>query len=224
MFLPNPGILAAGAGGGPVGQQLFTASGTFIVPDGVTSICAVLITRGGSSYFDDSTFEVFSGGGGGLAWSNDIPVSPSEPLLVGIFQGSGLACYLSRQSTLPILRAINANSFVPGYGTNGDALRSGGAGASSSLGTGLGGGGAAGYTSDGQSASLGGASNGGGGTSPLGGGAGALAGIAPGRVGAAYGGGAAIEYDGTTYAGGPACVRIMWGEGRAFPNTNTGDL
>lgn len=69
---------------------------------------------------------------------------------------------------------------------------------------------------------------GGGGSSLLGGtGPGAAGGIADGTSGMAYGGGQGCYADGTIDPGsspGPGAVRIIWGEGRAYPNTNVGDV
>ena len=39
-----------------------------------------------------------------------------------------------------------------------------------------------------------------------------------------YGGGAGGGVWSGTYDGGPGAVRIIWGQGRAFPSTHTGDL
>ena len=84
-----------------------------------------------------------------------------------------------------------------------------------------GGGGARGSSSNGQGGGGGGGSGGGNG---VGGNSGA-----GGSVGGSYGGGGGGSDNATgagAYAGAGAAgaVRIMWGPGRAFPSTNTGDL
>lgn len=224
MFFPNPAILAAGAGVAPVGQQLFTASGTFIVPEGVTSICAVAIGYGGPADLA-SWGEWFGGAGGGLAYSNDIAVTPGESLSVLISFSGTAQSYLARGG-VNIVRATagrfdtNTDRPVPGTGTHGQVLRTGG-GSGYALGAMKAtGGGAAGYTSDGEGGGeIGVSGRSGRGTSPYGGGPGGAAGTAPTTLAATYGGGG-----GEDVGRGPGCVRIIWGADRAFPNTNTGDI
>lgn len=219
MFFPNPGILAAGVGGPAIGQRLFTASGPFVVPADVFRICAVVIGRGGDSVGDTAGgVDVwFSGGGGGLSYSNNVIVTPGETLEISL---STNGVTISRGSTVLLWARNGRGQGVAGDGVVGDVRRSGGSG------TGwddriILGAGAAGYTSNGEpSSGLGDEYRGGGGTSPYGGGAGASAGGASGGHGAAYGGGGATG----GFKGGPGCARIIWGPNRAFPNTNTGDM
>ena len=222
MFMPNPGILAAGAS--PlVGQQLFLTGGTFVVPAGVTSICGVAIGRGEDgekNYIDGTdTQRIRAGGGGGLAYINNLTVTPLEQLVCEI---TDQWCLLRRDATV-LLRARGVGSISP-------------------VGTGFGGGsrsayvelpnsggrrgaGAGGYTSAGEASLTINSRFGGGGASPYGGGAGAAAGASSTLNGGLYGGGGgAWAFSGEVGPGGPGCLRIIWGEGRAFPNTNTGDL
>ena len=68
-FIPLA-LLAAANAGVPAGQQLFTASGTFVVPEGVKSISVVCVGGGGGGEVGGNVGEVNSGGGGALAcWS-----------------------------------------------------------------------------------------------------------------------------------------------------------
>jgi hypothetical protein len=46
----------------------------------------------------------------------------------------------------------------------------------------------------------------------------------PGLSGGLYGGGGAGSVGGATGIGAFGAVRIIWGNNRAFPSTNTGDL
>lgn len=214
------------AGGLSGGQQLFTASGTFVVPAGVTSICALAIGPGGPYFDDDGSGNTGSGGGGSLSYRNAIPVTPGWTLTIQITPttidpySEGRA-FLLRGSAL-----VGAGGGrIPAPGTPsvvaGSVGFTGGGGAYSTQGAGtMEGGGAGGFTSAGQSANSTRTRRGGGGT-PRDGSVltGALAGASPNLNGQAYGGGAA--YGGTP---GPGCVLIIWGEGRAFPNTNTGDV
>ena len=210
MF-PNAGIMAAGAGGAAPGQRTFTFSQSFVVPDGVTSIGAVAINGGEpGTDFGEGTYR--SGAGGALAYRNNIEVTPAETLTVeiDIFNRAFL-----RRGGVTLL---NSNQSMTGQ-----TWFAGGAYQQSNS-PNMAGAGAAGYTSAGQAAGLAGSSpKGGGGTSLFGGGPGALAGAAPTGTGGSYGGGGAIV-DGTTPGGGPAGLRIIWGDGRAFPNTKTGDF
>ncbi len=216
MFLPNPGIMAAGAGVAPPGQQLFLGNGAFVVPEGVFSICIVSIGPGGASGYDGPA--VGSGSGGGLAFSNNLPTTPGETLTVSNF--------IVYRGEVPLVGASAGNRLTPGTGLYGEFKRTGGAGKSVRYNYRASGAGAAGYTGDGWPGEETGSNleNGGGGTSPLGGGAGAAAGASNTSQGAAYGGGGAYLADNQSQPGGPGCVRFMWGAGRAFPNTNTGDL
>lgn len=205
------------------GQQLFTASGTFVVPAGVTSICVVAIGYGGPYFDDDGGGNQGSGGGGGLAYANNISVTPGESLTITVTPYD-LPTFTEGQSRLS--RGATQLVFVgsgriPAAGPvfNGTGF-TGGQGAYSTDGSGtMEGAGAGGYTSAGQASDGVRTRRGGGGSSPLGGSTGALAGASGNLNGLAYGGGAA--YGGTA---GPGCVRIIWGAGRAFPNTNTGDV
>ena len=207
-----------GAGFGVTGgQQLFTASGPFVVPTGVTSVCAVAIGRGGRATGDGSYS--YGGGGGALAYVNAVTVTPGETLTVEIDDAGSRI----RRGGAVILDA-GAGSGRTSGGVNVGSGYYGGVGGYNDFGNEpITGGGAGGYTSPGgDSAYASGTSLGGAGSSPLGGGPGGAAGGAPGKDGGTYGGGGGV----TTFGGTPGsgCVRIIWGAGRAFPSTNTGDV
>jgi hypothetical protein len=63
----------------PAGQATYSSIGTYsyVVPAGVSSICAVCVGAGGSGTVGGNT-----GGGGALSYSNDIPVTAGETLTV----------------------------------------------------------------------------------------------------------------------------------------------
>lgn len=217
LHMPCPTLMSPSAV--IFGQQLFTASGTFIVPVGVTLICAVTIGAGGTAINDQS------GGGGALAYANDIPVTPGETLGVIVSRDSGTRIQRSGSDLVAAGAAIQA---TPGAVIVGTGFP-GGAGATNSAGSARNGAGAGGYTSAGQTASNSGlnAGKGGGGSSPYGGGPGAAQGATASADGLNYGGGGGkFTVSGVLYAGlgAPGVARIIWGEGRAFPNTNTGDV
>ncbi|WP_392353045.1 hypothetical protein V8F63_09840 [Brevundimonas sp. LF-1] len=223
MFLPNPGILAAGTMNSPVGQQLFASwdmTASFVVPPNVTTICVVAIGVGGSAYEAGEGGSLVCQPGGDLRYFNNIPVVPGETLQVVINEQ---ATRLVRGST-NIIHAGSAGrnrASNIGFGFNGGEGWTGG----DKYWGNIRGGGAGGYTSAGENGShMANDSRGGGGTSPFGGGPGAASGASSTPNGLDYGGGAGYEFlDGFGW-GGKGCVRIIWGEGRAFPNTNTGDL
>ena len=262
----------------PQGQQAYTTNGTFtfVVPAGVTQVCAVCVGRGADGYrLTNQVGGALSGGGGALSYSNNIAVTPGESLTVSIDYSFST---LSRGATALVKAEAGKGPFDnPSYSGGrasvgvGNVRYSGGS-AYPSEGSG---GGAAGYAGDGGSGaqarngSSGGSGTGGGGG---GGGSQSLAGAAPsgggvgilgqgasgngggvdaggsggssggngGRVssqisqgpGGSYGGGgggsrARFDYDPDVpfaAAGGPGAVRIIWGPGRAFPSTNTGNV
>ncbi|RME60975.1 hypothetical protein D6779_01015 [Candidatus Parcubacteria bacterium] len=70
----------------PMGEQMYTSPGsyTFIVPDGVYSIGAVLVGGGGGGHYN---WPNSAGGGGALAYVNNIPVTPGEGLTVIVGAG-----------------------------------------------------------------------------------------------------------------------------------------
>lgn len=108
-----------------------------------------------------------------------------------------------------------------GVGDSGSS-GSGGGGGGGGGGAGGAGGGGVGILGEGASGS-GGAegTRGGGGSGGAGGGSGSQGGAY--QTGGAYGGGSGGGYAGTR-PGGVGAVRIIWGAGRAFPSTNTGNL
>lgn len=106
----------------------------------------------------------------------------------------------------------------PSTGANGSGGGGGGGGAASSSGGG-GGGGGVGLLGQGANGT-GGNTTGTGGTAGSGGSSGSAI---PTGGGGNYGGGGGFRSTGVSSAGNGA-VRIIWGAGRAFPSTNTGNL
>jgi len=94
------GVLAS-IGGISGGQQVYASAGSysFLVPAGVTTICAVAVGGGGAG--DDGNAGDGGGGGGGgggLAYANDIPVTPgnSYAVVVGAGGPAGASAYGSK--------------------------------------------------------------------------------------------------------------------------------
>lgn len=106
----------------PIGGKSFTlGTHSFVVPPGVLSICGACIGPGGSafSYVGSSTTLDASGGGGALAWRNNIPVTPGETLTVVVTAGGSQArTEIRRGSTVLVAAAAgrNAVSNSPGAG------------------------------------------------------------------------------------------------------------
>lgn len=262
----------------PVGQQAFTTVGTFnfVVPIGVTSICAVCIGGGGGGRQTTGTGN--GGGGGGLRWINNLPVTPGESLTVTV--GSGGYPFALNSDALggnPSQIARGANVLIAAFGGSGGYALDANGGTGTAFGagpfggtigggnggtstTGLsnnnpsGGGGAGGYSGNGGTGGYnsftagsggGGAGGAGGftfgqggggvgifgegasGTAARAGGSGGGLGQAGNGNGGLYGGGGGGKDSNTLTnesLGAQGAVRIIWGSGRAFPNTNTIDL
>jgi hypothetical protein len=269
------------------GDYLYTPSvgyytTTFKVPGFITSISAVVIAHGGASsgtnsqtYSDDPDYGVYinkygapGGGGGGLAYRNNISVTPGEVLTLRMdYYGSVCGIYRNGVYGTPLLEAYSGRystftSDTIGIGGSGGAIDrfiyAGGDGGSGGnmtnrLNTGGSGGGAAGtYYGTGGSGGDGvvsgagiagttGANNSTGGTgasfviagqeSTTGAGergtGSSLYGPNDGRKYYGSGGGGwwngSYAYDPVTTAkvqAGSGGIRIVWGAGRAFPNTN----
>jgi len=247
------------------GQQVFTSSGTFTVPAGVTSICAVAVGRGQNGAAGDGMGTPGRGGDGGtLSYTNALSVTPGESLTVTIAtstSGSTGETTLKRSST--VLLAARAGGQTSGQANVGTSF-AGGAAPAPAGGYGSGGGGAGGYSgAGGAGGSIGGdgsagsgGSGGGGGSAAAaasggGGGVGILGAGSNGTAGSGYGGGGggggsgggagASGGTGATGggygggggggdvfsaggAGGGGALRIIWGDGRSYPSTNTADV
>lgn len=203
---------------------------------------------GGNSYFIDiGTVAGYGGGRGGSGTNYDGNVSANNAIYGGGFVGDGGGAGGNQSN-----RCGGGAGGYAGYGGRGQTssgaqansgAANGGDGYSSSYGYGAGGGvgilglGTTGYRfyhpSNGYYTGTG---NGGGGEGGSGGSRGYYgenpwtnineAGYTSGGIkGGDYGGGGGGS--GTSYGGGPGgkgAVRIIWGEGRAFPSTNTGDV
>lgn len=159
--------------GTPPGQQAYTTPGSysFVVPAGVTSICAVCVGGGASGRgFGVVSTHGYGGMAGALAYVNNISVTPGETLTVVVGAGgasqaseggasnAGEDSRLHRSGT-DLCRAgggTNSSGGVPvvGTGGNGGVLGFSGRGYSSVQGVrygGGGGGGAGGYSGSGGS-------------------------------------------------------------------------
>lgn len=233
-------------------QQAYTTAGTYtwVAPAGVTSASVVAVGGGGPAY--DVGYAINMGGGGALAYANNITVTPgnSYSVVVGASRAnnSGLnggdSSFNSTSVAAQGGRTGSTSSATGGaggtviYGTGG----AGGVGKTDKGGAGgaggyAGAGGAGGYGGDGASGSGGGGGGGwpggygGGGVGILGQGSNGAGGNSSVRNGGGGSGGDTgypFNYGGGAGYGDPSgvgAVRIIWpGTTRSFPSTNTGDL
>lgn len=148
------------------GQVLYNVPGTYswTCPAGVNFVNALCIGGGGSGFF--GTVGAAGGGGGGLAWANNIPVTPGNSYTITVGAGGtsttagtagtagGNSLFIDTSTCVGYGggRATSATSFGAGgsYFPNGGAGGSGGIGYNSpTYDIGAGGGGAGGYTGSG---------------------------------------------------------------------------
>ena len=222
--------------GPPPGQSAYTTVGTFswVAPDNVTSVCVVCV---------GSSRAAGTGNAGALAYKNNITVVPGNSYTVVISAlNSTTGSYFIDTSTV---RAAMGSTRTGDGGGNGGAAGYGGGGAGGYAGNGGNGGGESG--GGGRAGGGAGAGGGGGGGrgAALGGndgyGGGGVGILGQGANGASNGGGGSGGGNGVASAGGAGglyggqggvsggtsrigAVRIIWGSGRAFPSTNTGNL
>jgi len=81
-----PLAVLASASKYPRGEQVFTTSGTFTVPEGVDEISVVCVGGGGGGN-QDGVEGNRGGAGAGLGWKNNIAVTPGQTLSVVVGAG-----------------------------------------------------------------------------------------------------------------------------------------
>lgn len=208
MFF-SAGVTGGGGADVPRGEATYVNSTSWVCPPGVTSVCVVLVGRGGNGV-GGSGYYVSGGGGGALVYKNNVAVVPgtSYPMTVssstssafGLSAGAGGVGYIGSES----------RSGSPGIASTGgspDGAFNGGSGAtySGSSEVAVGGGNAATYTApgtnNGRNAGIGVR----------------LDGIS--GVGQYGGGGRSIKSGyGQPSLGQSGAIRIIWGSGRSFPD------
>lgn len=208
------------AQGGAIGQNSWLDAGTysFVVPEGVYFIAAMLIGGGGGGGTGSSgdTYSAGAGGGGARAYHNAIPVTPGETLTIivgagGIAGGTmqagnaGAASQIKRGATVLVSagggdggRWDNGAGGAGGTASGGDVNQSGSPGeGSQSI-----------YAKGGSAGGMGGYLKG----ANLYGGEGTM-GV----------GGTGEKTSGLGNNGKGGGARFMWGGGRSFPS-NAGDI
>jgi hypothetical protein len=182
-------------------QELFgnAVSTTWTAPEGVESVSVLCIGGGGFGDSSDGPTDRFGGGGGGLAWANDIPVTAlqSYDVVVG---GPEQDSYFNNTSTV---RGEGGSGITPGQPISNQPDSGGGTGGAGGVGAG--------------SSALSGGGGGGGGYTAAGGvgGQGFDGVFSQGGAGfnGGAGGGSGQRNDGVTRAGGGGGGTVPYGEG-----------
>jgi len=195
------------------GQAEWTTGGTYswTCPAGVTSVCAVCVGSGGGQR---------SGGGGGLGWKNNIPVTPGQSYTVEVgagTQGNGSQSYFIDATTVQGGGGAGNGVQGDGGGYVGDGGGNGGVGSIGAHGDHGGGGGAGGYSGTGGT---GGVSQAGGdttGTDGTGGAGGGGGGFSNGYAQGTGGGGVGIYGEGASGTGGTGQNAGQGGSGGETP-------
>lgn len=191
------------------GQQAFTTAGTYqwVCPPGVTKISCVIISAGQSC---TKVSNYHAGGyGGSLRYQNDIPVVPGQTYTI-VVGGPSLNRALIGSSAF----GMDAGGY--NVGTPFSDKVKGGWGGAQGNGSNNGYGGHAGGYYNGTNGTGTGNERCGDGTGLLG-----LKGtLGSASVAGNYGGGGGGQY----ISGARGAVRIIWGEGRAYPNINVADV
>lgn len=237
-------VMSASNGLYGIGQQEYTTPGTYYwtCPQDVEFVSVVCVGGGGRAYYLNQPNRWLGGGGGGLGWKNGIKVTPNQTYLVKVGGQYEDSYFISTDIVAGLTGGFSGEGglYVGDGGGNGGEGR---------FEVNPGGGGAGGYSGNGgdgildgegevvyaPTAGTGGA-GGGGGYSTRGGGVGIYG---EGASGAAYGGGGSGGQNGsagglfggggsgsgtTMINAGTGAVRIIWGNGRAFPSCNTQNI
>jgi len=208
------GAVTVNASAGGINSQVFTSSGTFTIPSGVTKLKMTIVGGGGAGSTATAAsggYEGAGGGGGGLAIKYLTGLTPGNTLTVTVGAAAGTSSVASGTQSITTVSATGGANGVTaavgnggngGTGSNGDLNMTGGAGGQNYLAVSRGGG-------SGQfinSAGSGGASAGGWG---YGGDAGTSA--TAGTAGRAYGGGGGGgNFNTAGGAGAAGVVLIEW--------------
>ena len=191
------GQLGNVVGGAPHGKQMFTSSGTFTVPAGVTTVYLSMCGGGGSG--SAVTGGAGGGGGGASALSFTYSVNPLDVITVTV--GTGGAGKSFSSATGNPGTASSFGTFTCGGGAGAYSSSNGGAGGTGSIGSIPG-------TAGGRGNDNG--NNGDGGSSMFGAG-GSNNGYSIGNPGGLYGGGSSGGGNGSaSSAGAPGFVLVEW--------------
>lgn len=217
-------LLATGnnSGDSPVGQMTWTTAGVYewVVPEGVTSVCCVVVGAGqsGASKRFGTAVHGTGGRGGNLRYRNNIPVEPGQTYRIEVGSGG-----FNRSSTVDLNATggepSKAFDLVAGYWGSGlDSKHpgfDGGVGRGNNYTSAVPGGGAGTFAARGGTGTGAGVDIVTGNITPSTGYEGRNSG------GGGYGiGNPDRNSSRRIYRGGDGAVRIIWGPNRAFPNLN----
>jgi len=166
--------IASTAAGVSGGQQVFTASGTFTIPAGITQAKVTVVGGGGDGGALSSAGAAGGGGGGGAAIVWLTGLTPANTITVTVGSNAGTSSIASGTQTITTVSATGGTSVSSGAGGGG----SGGLGSNGTINIKGGGGGAGVSTAGGV-----------GGSSIIGGGGAAVITSNNGLAGGNYGGG-----------------------------------
>lgn len=216
----------------PPGQVTWTVPGTYewVVPEGVYSVCALAIGPGSRGWINGAN--AFGGRGGGLRWRNNIAVVPGQKVQVIVATNSYPDTFTSNGNIERL--EVTAQSSILG-------LAAGEYASGTPVGGEVGGGNGGVYDTSGYNKLNGGGPSGtpiynpnpNGGTHPNQG-FNPITMLPVPRTGNsnigqfAGGGGSAIPASrngglNQVWRGGQGAVRVIWGEGRAYPSTKVTD-
>lgn len=197
----------------PVGQAYFTTPGTFTwtCPEGVTEVSLALVGTGGQGKYSNTSSQRALGAGGNVRYINKVPVVPGQTYDITIpnkpsGQTSRDVSALGYTSSSPLSVTVKGGNGSPTKSTTSSSIRGGSVGF---LDVGD-------YTGAGIDLKT-------------------FQAVAQdtagpstrGWPGAAFGGGGGLyQASSGGYSGAPGggAVRIIWGDNRAFPDQNIGDL
>ena len=195
----------------PVGQAYFTTPGTFTwtCPEGVTEVSLAMVGTGGRGKYSNTSSQRALGAGGNVRYINKVPVVPGQAYAITIPNNpSGQASLdvsaLGYTSSSPLTATVKGDNGSPTRSTSSSSIRGGTVGL---LGSGTD------YTGSGIDLTT---------FQPVGPGI-----RTNGYPGGEFGGGGGLyQASSGGYSGvaGGGAVRIIWGEGRAFPDQNIGDI
>lgn len=200
------GAVTVSASAGGINSQVFTSSGTFTIPSGVTKLKMTIVGGGGNGR-GGTDVSNGGGGGGGAAIKYLTGITPGNTLTVTVGAAAGTSSVASGTQSITTVSAtggstptVTQTAGVGGVGSNGDLnIKGAGGGPGITISQGSGG----------CTYAIG--LSGEGGSSILGGGAANRTGDGAGSAGGNYGGGGSgtVSTAGTSYSGGAGAAGVV---------------
>ena len=199
------GAVTVSASAGGINSQVFTSSGTFTIPSGVTKLKMTIVGGGGNGR-GGTDVSNGGGGGGGAAIKYLTGITPGNTLTVTVGAAAGTSSVASGTQSITTVSAtggstptVTQTAGVGGVGSNGD-LNIKGAGGGPGI-----------TISQGYPCTYAIGLSGEGGSSILGGGAANRSDSGAGSAGGNYGGGGSgtVSTGGTSYSGGAGAAGVV---------------